>query len=137
MQKYKTALVVGGIVIAGLAVLTASFTFIAPRLEGSGKPTTVQCPQKGKARTAVIKDNTISPAHTQAKPCDTLTIKNEGTITRIMAFGVHEQHVSYDGKKETRLTEGQELTITLNQKGTFLFHDHLYEDVSANFTVAD
>ncbi len=83
----------------------------------------------------VIENDRVTPSHTDAKQCDTLVITNLDDKDRVMAFGKHESHVSYDGISERLLSQGQSLTVTLGQAGTFPFHDHAQESVQGTFTV--
>ena len=84
----------------------------------------------------VIKDGKVSPGSTSALECDTLVITNEDSRMRLMAFGPHEHHVSYDGVSERALGQGQSLTVKLVRVGTFTFHDHSDENVRGTFTVS-
>jgi hypothetical protein len=83
----------------------------------------------------VIENSQLSVAHVDAKLCDTLTLINKDTRLRVMAFGQHDNHQAYDGVTEQVLAEGQSLTVTLNQLGTFRFHDHTQDEVQGTFTV--
>jgi len=83
----------------------------------------------------IIKNDTATPSHTTATLCDKLTITNEDNETREVAFGPHEEHVPYDGVAEKALRQGQSLTVTLDQAGTYRLHDHFHDEVVANFTV--
>jgi hypothetical protein len=82
-----------------------------------------------------IQGNSVLPAHTNAAKCDTMTITNLDDTRRLMAFGHHDDHVPYDGIKERYLTKDQSITVTLDQTGEFLFHDHLHDEVQGTFTV--
>lgn len=82
-----------------------------------------------------IDENTVSPASIQAQRCDTLVITNLDTETRLIAFGQHEKHISYNGVSETLLRKGQSITLTLGHSGEYLFHDHHNEHVKGTFTV--
>ena len=87
--------------------------------------------------TVIVKNGIVSPAHTVAKQCDTLTIINEDDRIRLMAFGPHDNHISYDGISERALGPGQSLTVKLIRVGTFPFHDHEDSNVAGAFTVSD
>lgn len=82
-----------------------------------------------------IQGDSVLPAHTAAAKCDTMTITNLDDTRRLMAFGHHDDHVPYDGIKERYLTKDQSITVTLDQTGEFLFHDHLHDEVQGTFTV--
>lgn len=82
-----------------------------------------------------VHGNSVTPAHTTAKLCDTLTINNADDQIRLMAFGPHDHHQPYDGVTERTLAQNQSLTVVLNQAGTFTFHDHLDDAAAGTFTV--
>jgi hypothetical protein len=99
--------------------------------------TPVTCRTKGKNHQVVMRDDMVTPEHTAAPLCDTLTITNEDNLNRLVAFGPHDHHTPYDGVTARLLTSGQSLTVTLNQTGNFRFHDHLHDTVQGTFTVTD
>ena len=82
-----------------------------------------------------IAGSNVMPAHVSAGKCDTMTIANQDDTRRLMAFGVHASHAPYDGIEERYLVKGQSMTVTLDQTGEFLFHDHLHDEVQGTFTV--
>lgn len=84
-----------------------------------------------------IWQNELHPAHTTAQLCDTLTITNADNTIRLMAFGAHDHHVPYDDITEQVLGRGQSLTLTLNQLGTYHYHDHLHDEIVGDFTVSE
>lgn len=79
----------------------------------------------------------MNPPNLEAKLCDRLTISNLDGQLRLLAFGEHEKHISYDGIVEKQLKNGQSFSIELNQLGKYGFHDHFQEEVQARFTVAE
>lgn len=88
-----------------------------------------------KSYTAVIVRDRVLPTHTSAKLCDKLTIINRDHKDRLVAFGRHDSHISYDGVSERNLGPNQSLTVTLIRQGDYRFHDHFDDDVSGTFTV--
>jgi hypothetical protein len=93
------------------------------------------CRLKGNEYIAEIKNDQIAPAFIDTTICDQLTVINKDDKLRLVAFGVHDSHITYDGIVEKVLKKDESLTITLNQAGTYLFHDHLQEEVQAQFRV--
>jgi plastocyanin len=126
-MKYRSS------VIAACLVFTAVGGALAVGLGGAATDNcrTVQ----GRAYHATIRNARVSSALVAAKRCDTLTITNEDTAAREVAFGIHDHHVPYDGVSERVLNKGQSLTVTLDQTGTFRWHDHLHDEVEGRFTV--
>ncbi len=83
-----------------------------------------------------ISNDAVSPQHTEAHLCDSLTFINQDNTVRDIAFGPHPEHEAYGGVSEVTVHKGYAKTITLNQSGTHLFHDHLDPKIIGNFTVA-
>ncbi|HSX44087.1 MAG TPA: cytochrome o ubiquinol oxidase subunit IV [Candidatus Saccharimonadales bacterium] len=84
----------------------------------------------------IIKNGQVSPVHTYANKCDTLTFINQDSEIRDIAFGSHPQHLLYAGESELTVRKGVGKTITLSDSGTYLFHDHLHEETAGEFTVS-
>lgn len=85
-------------------------------------------------KVTIIKGK-ASPVHTTARLCDTLTFLSEDDRSREITFGSHPQHGNYGGESELTLRKGRGKTITLNQDGTYQFHDHLDPKATGSFTV--
>lgn len=83
----------------------------------------------------VIRDDEVRPVLTEANRCDTLTLINEDDKDREITFGTHPQHESYGGLDTIELDGNRPEIITLNETGSFIFHDHLDETVFGRFTV--
>ncbi len=96
---------------------------------------TVACDSTGTEYTVTITDGILSTNNIQAKACDTLTIVNTDDQLRLMAFGIHDKHQTYSGVTEETLKPGEKMTVTLEELGTFTFHDHLHDEVKGTFTV--
>ncbi len=82
-----------------------------------------------------ISNGRVTPVHTEARLCDTLTFINEDDIAREITFGSHPKHGIYGGEAELTVRKGRGKTITLNEQGAYQFHDHLDPDVAGDFTV--
>lgn len=94
------------------------------------------CSKKlGSQHTIKIHNNVVIPSTINANQCDILKIVNADDTKRIMAFGQHDKHITYDAIGETILSKDQSLKIVLSTKGTFLFHDHDNKDIKGTFTV--
>jgi len=94
------------------------------------------CTGKHAIHKAVIEGDKVAPRHTNAKRCDTLVITNTDEQPRIIAFGVHDEHVTYDGVTERYVSPEGEFEVRLIEPGSFRFHDHNEEDVTGTFTVS-
>lgn len=94
------------------------------------------CSHVGQLYHVDIHDNHASPENTDAKLCDRLQFTNLDNVTRAIAFGPHEQHVSYDGVAEKTLGQGQSFIITLSDAGLYHFHDHFHDEVSGFFNIS-
>lgn len=100
-----------------------------------GGERTGACQQLGENHKVVIKDSVMSPAHTAARQCDTLTFINEDDAPRSIAFGQHLRHITYAGESEIGVNRGRPQTVTLNSLGEYVFHDHLEPETGGSFTV--
>jgi len=78
-----------------------------------------------------IKDDKANPIHTQANRCDTLTFLNKDKAKHYMMF----DPPAYGGEDMIVLDDGRPETITLNQSGSFMFHDHMIQSLSGHLTV--
>lgn len=83
----------------------------------------------------VVKDSHMEPQSVTASLCDSLTVKNLDRRGRLMAFGEHEHHETYNGITERFLVPEESFTLTLNQAGSFRIHDHNDDSVYASFVV--
>lgn len=83
-----------------------------------------------------IIDGKVSPLHTNAKLCDTLSFINEDE-PREMTFGTHPAHDSYGGQSELTVRKGRAKVITLNELGSYRFHDHNDPTVGGSFVVSE
>src|SRR4051812_14399468 len=101
------------IILVGLMVVAGLMVVLAYR----------QLPYAGLSRChsqeyqAVIEHDQIQPATVTAQVCDQLTITNRDHKTRLIAFGLHQHHQSYDGITERLLLPSESFTIELNQVG--------------------
>jgi len=84
----------------------------------------------------IIQNGIVSPAHTQANQCDTLTFLNKDKGERHMVFGPHPNYQSYGGEEMIVLDDRRPAeTITLNESGGFMFHDHQNPSLTGHLTV--
>jgi plastocyanin len=138
MKKFFPLLVVVGVLFIGGGVffLTQHFSgsFLSSKTKAE-QADAVTCDKLGADHQVTIKNDTLAPAHVTAEACDTLTITNADNKVRDMAFGVHDHHVEYDGISVKTLAKDQSFTVTLNKKGTYLFHDHHQDEVAGDFKV--
>lgn len=82
-----------------------------------------------------IRNGVVIPGYIEAHQCDTISFIKEDTVTRALTFGTHPQHDSYAGETELKLHKGRAKSITLNQLGTYQFHDHYNPGTAGYFTV--
>lgn len=93
------------------------------------------CHGVGENYKITVSNGVVSPNYIEAKQCDTLTFINEDKDAREMTFGTHPNHGAYGGEYEVIVRKGRAKSITLNQAGTFEFHDHLDPSVTGSFSV--
>jgi cytochrome o ubiquinol oxidase operon protein cyoD len=94
------------------------------------------CQEIGASHIVTINGGKVDVLHTDARLCDTLTFVNNDKPTREIAFGPHDNHETYGGQTILNISARHPETITLNQAGTYTFHDHLDTDVAGSFTVS-
>ncbi len=123
-------------IFTAVVILIGIGTFLMGKNATKRETAAVQdCHFKGSAHTVEIKNDRFIPESVNAKICEELTIVNKDDKLRLVAFGVHNQHIYYGGMTEKVLKSDQELTVTLNQAGTYIVHDHLQEEVQGEFSV--
>ena len=83
----------------------------------------------------IFKNGSVSPLHTTASMCDTLTFVNHDKLARAITFGAHPAHASYAGVDEYDVPPGKTKTFTLSDAGNFNFHDHQQPAVAGSFLV--
>ena len=121
----RTKLIIAAVLIIGIGAGIGGTAIFHSK---SGK--------NSESHQVMIMDSKVDSPHIKAKFCDTITFTNMDNVTREIAFGPHEHHVPYDGVAEKLLTGGQSFTITLNQVGSFHWHDHTHDEVEGYFTVS-
>ena len=84
-----------------------------------------------------ISKGKASPLSVKAKLCDTITFVNEDPELRDVAFGPHQAHQNYGGESEVALRTAYPKTVTLNQTGSFSYHDDLDLSMTGSFTVSN
>lgn len=123
------------VMVGAIAATVYGAVYIANRESHKAAPIP-SCPAgHHSAHQVIIQNNKVIPVNTVAQLCDSLTITNLDDKERLVAFGLHEHHVPYDGITEKTLIQGQSLTVTLVQAGHFRFHDHWHDEVQGTFTV--
>lgn len=119
------------------AVVFFSMKLSGNYLGGKKEKTGIECQQIGQEHFVEVKDNKIKPDIINAKLCDKLAVTNKDDKLRRISFGVHNQHTAYNGVIEKILRKDQNFSVVLNESGEFTFHDHLQEETSATFIVAE
>lgn len=130
-----TVLWVAGM-LAAAAVLVFGSRAIADWYLSRTATTATTCSAPGASHFVYIQDGKAIPAATSGLLCDTLTIINKDPKLRVIAFGPHDRHITYNGVTEQALAENQSMTITFDRMGTFTFHDHVDYSSAGTFIVA-
>jgi cytochrome o ubiquinol oxidase subunit IV len=95
------------------------------------------CPGgSGKNLRILLKDNTVTPANTDAHVCDTLIIINQDSTARNIDFGTGDKAQTYAGDSGESIRPGRSVMITLTQPGMYTFHDRVQSKMTGHFTVA-
>ncbi len=134
----KVPLVAIVIVFAVVATIGLSIS-LSNLLSGSAEESETSTCDSGRYTThrVVIKNNVVKPLKTIAQLCDKLIITNQDPNIRLIAFGEHDNHMTYDGVVEKPLRQDQSLSVTLNKSGDFKFHDHIHDELQGTFQVND
>ena len=130
-MKFFPSVILIGIITLGVATIALSFKLSSKYTDN------VTCQLTGKSHRIVIQGDRMKPSQVHANLCDKLTIINQDNKTRLIAFGEHDEHKSYDGVSEKFLKKNQSLEVTLKRAGNFKFHDHLQEYLTGSFTVTE
>jgi len=135
-KKLMAGMIVFGVAVVAVVVLAVAASSAYLSRQDRTAQAGPACSSGAHANhRVVIQQGKVTPEHTTAPRCDTLTITNLDSTGRLLAFGPHEHHVPYDGVAERVVSKGQSLTVTLVQAGNFRFHDHLHDEVQGTFTV--
>lgn len=94
------------------------------------------CGEVHASHIVTMSGGKASPLATEGKLCDTLTFVNTDNTAHIIAFGQHDDLVVYGGVSTVLVAKGFPKTITLNQAGTYVFHDRFDTTTSGTFTVS-
>lgn len=137
MKKMPTLIGCFGMVVGVLGILAGTYFLANHYLIKHSDAVTqaAKCEGTHATHTITIRKSVVTPQNTEAAFCDRLTITNTDDVVREMAFGVHDHHQAYDGVLEKPLKKDQSFSVTLNQAGTFTFHDHFHDEVDGEFTV--
>jgi cytochrome o ubiquinol oxidase operon protein cyoD len=100
-----------------------------------GGQKTGACDDIGANHKVTITDGVATPAHVQARMCDSLSFINEDSTVHDIAFGKHPAQDIYGGESGETVRKGYPKTLTLNQAGTYEYHDHLNPSTHGFFTV--
>jgi hypothetical protein len=137
IKRFKIPLLIIGIIIITTSTIMLAFNLASSYLTSRYAATHDGCLPTSIHHKVMIKDGVVSPKNTVAHKCETLTITNLDTTQRVMAFGQHDHHITYDGVTEKPLIKNQSLTVTLLQTGDFRFHDHANDEVQGTFSVTN
>ncbi len=124
------------VLLSLFVILLLVLTVVLSRQTNASSMSQNNCGKSGQTYLIKIKDNHVSPENSYAKKCDKLTFINSDKVSRLIAFGPHEEHQAYDGISEKILKYNQSFSINLNQTGLYHFHDHLDDSVSGYFSVS-
>lgn len=128
--------VFGVVALFAVGILIFDVSTLAGKALGpTSRAATVDCATTNTTYTVTVQHSRLSTSSVHARLCDRLTIVNDDPTLRLMAFGPHDHHQPYDGITEQVLAQGQSLSVTLNQAGTFTFHDHLHDELQGTFTI--
>jgi cytochrome o ubiquinol oxidase operon protein cyoD len=82
-----------------------------------------------------IGNGQVSPRHTNAQKCDTLTFINDAVAPPELTFGNYPHHEAYAGEIKLTIRKGMNKTITLSESGSYQFYDYIQKAAVGDFTV--
>jgi hypothetical protein len=138
MKHLRVAFVAAACVIVTFGVVIGAYLFANHYLtaqEAEANAKFASCTKRGASHVITIKGDVAAPDQVTAPLCDTLTITNADDVIRLIAFGPHENHQSYDGITEQAISQNGSVKVLLNQAGTFHWHDHIHDEVQGDFMV--
>lgn len=100
-----------------------------------GGQQTGACQGNNANHIVTISSTTVSPVHTTAKRCDTITFKSEDGASYMLMFGLYDTPSSYGGLDEVSVRRSRSEIITLNEAGEFSFYDHMDPTLIGHFSV--
>jgi cytochrome o ubiquinol oxidase operon protein cyoD len=100
-----------------------------------GGEKTGACANIGINHQVIIQNGLVSPLHTEAHLCDSLTFINQDDTVRDIAFGSYPHHEVYGGETGSAVHKAHPETITLNQSGSHLFYDYSHPETAGYFVV--
>lgn len=95
------------------------------------------CKELRKSHIVTINGATATPSTIEARRCDTLSFVSGDDAEREIAFGTHPDDTSYGGLFEITFATGDPETVTLNESGNFVLHDHTNANLRINLFVTD
>jgi cytochrome o ubiquinol oxidase operon protein cyoD len=145
---FGTAGIIVVVVVASLFIMSNLYRNMLPgevvlkqaqkeNIAQVGGEETGACKENKQNHIITISAGTLSPAYVKAKRCDTLTFLNRDKINREIGFGNHPEDISYGGEDKVLLDDGRPETITLNEVGYFVFHDHNDSSLVGSFYVTE
>lgn len=96
-----------------------------------------ECGVSKKAHTVTIEKDRFKPTEIRVKRCDTLTFLNADDKLHSAVFGTHDNHVPYGDFAQEYLLPKERISLRLFQSGSYLFHDHLHEEIKGRIIIAD
>lgn len=132
---------IGVAIVLAFVIIIGSVGYLSNKyLDKQSNKTLIKTECAGKISVnhqVVIENDKVTPAITNGKLCDTMTITNKDSKNREMAFGQHSHHVAYDGITEELLAQDKSLTVTFDKTGEYIFHDHYQDEVLGTFVVVN
>jgi len=128
MDRRTTALLLG-------LILSVLGTGVGIMVVGHQSGSSACTGERRRSYSVVIRDSVQSATVIHANRCDKISFTNQDKVAREIGFGNHDDHVPYDGIAERVLNKGDSFVITLNQTGTFHWHDHLHDELNGTFSV--
>lgn len=100
-----------------------------------GGKETGACTELRTSHVITLGNDAQKPGVIETERCDTLTFINKDDFAHEIAFGTHPDDISYGGLDKVVIDSGKSETITLNEAGEFVFHNHAAENLDGYLIV--
>lgn len=93
--------------------------------------------QGNRANHEILVGDLANMPYIEANRCDTLTFKSGDNVAHELQFGTYDEPASYGGLEGIFVRTDRAKIITLNETGTFSYHDRNDPTVVGSFSVIE
>lgn len=93
------------------------------------------CEKSPTQHEIVIQKDRLVPSYLEVRRCDTVSFINQSAAQHVIAFGTTQHHSAYPGFSSKSLFQGDKQEIIMSQKGQYLIHDYLRDDIKGTIII--